>query len=66
LALGRLAGLSWLALRRGVSAPEEPTLPAGLVALAAGLVGARLVFAGLHGPYFLSNPLWRGVDMAAG
>jgi phosphatidylglycerol:prolipoprotein diacylglycerol transferase len=58
LALGCLAGLSWLALRRGVSAPEGAhAFPAGLLALAAGLVGARLVFAGLHGTYFLSNPL---------
>lgn len=66
LALGCLAGLSWLALRRGVSAQDSANpFAAGLVALAAGLVGARLVFAGLHGPYFLSHPLevawiWRG------
>ena len=66
LALGCLAGLSWLALRRGVSGPDSANpFTAGLLALAAGLVGARLVFTGLHGPYFLSHPLevawiWRG------
>jgi phosphatidylglycerol:prolipoprotein diacylglycerol transferase len=61
-----LAGLGWLALRRGVSAQAEAhSFPAALLALALGLVGARLVFAALHGPYFLGNPLevvwvWRG------
>ena len=66
LALGCLAGLGWLALRRGVSAGDEAhSLPAALLALAVGLVGARLAFAALHGPYFLGNPievvwLWHG------
>src|SRR3970040_1926 len=58
LALGCLAGLGWLALRRGVSAGDEAhSLPAALLALAVGLVGARLAFAALHGPYFLGNPI---------
>ena len=66
LALGCLAGLGWLALRRGVSAEVEVhSFPAALLALALGLVGARLAFAALHGPYFGGNPLevlwvWRG------
>src|SRR3989304_9632487 len=66
LALGCLAGLGWLALRRGVSAGvEPPSFPAALLALAVGLVGARLAFAALHGLYFLGNPIevvwvWRG------
>jgi prolipoprotein diacylglyceryltransferase len=66
LALGCLAGLSWLALRRGVAAEAEgQAFPAALLALALGLVGARLGFAFLHGPYFLGRPLevvwvWHG------
>ena len=62
LALGCLAGLGWLALRRGVSAEA---FPAALLALALGLIGARLVFAVLHGAYFLAHPgevawVWQG------
>jgi phosphatidylglycerol:prolipoprotein diacylglycerol transferase len=66
LALGCLAGLGWLALRRGVSAQlEAHALAAALLALGLGLVGARLAFAVLHGPYFIENPLeviwlWQG------
>jgi phosphatidylglycerol:prolipoprotein diacylglycerol transferase len=66
LALGCLAGLGWLALRRGVSAQAElDSFWAACGALAAGLVGARLVFAALHGAYFLEHPLevawlWQG------
>jgi phosphatidylglycerol:prolipoprotein diacylglycerol transferase len=66
LALGCLAGLGWLALRRGVSVQAElDSFWAACFALAAGLVGARLVFAALHGAYFLEHPLevawlWQG------
>jgi phosphatidylglycerol:prolipoprotein diacylglycerol transferase len=66
LALGCLAGLGWLALRRDVSRqPDNPPFTAALLALALGLIGARLVFAALHAPYFFENPLeaawvWRG------
>lgn len=66
LALGCLAGLGWLALRRGVSEQGAPAaFPAAVLALAFGLVGARLAFAALHAPYFLENPfealwVWRG------
>jgi len=66
LALGCLAGLGWLALRRGVSAQVEAhSFPAALLALGLGLGGARLGFAALHGPYFLGNRLevmwlWQG------
>jgi phosphatidylglycerol:prolipoprotein diacylglycerol transferase len=62
LALGCLAGLSWLTLRRGVSAAA---FPVALGALAMGLVGARIGFAVVHGAYFLENPIeaawvWQG------
>ena len=66
LALGCLAGLGWLALRRGVSPQAEvDSFWAACGALAAGVVGARLVFAALHGAYFLQHPLevawlWQG------
>jgi phosphatidylglycerol:prolipoprotein diacylglycerol transferase len=66
LALGCLAGLGWLALRRGVSREADVhAFPAALAALALGLVGARLGFILLHDRYFLGNPLeaawmWRG------
>ena len=66
LALGCLAGLGWLALRRGVSGEADVhAFPAALAALALGLVGARLGFILLHERYFLGNPLeaawvWRG------
>src|SRR3989304_4152711 len=61
LALGCLAGLGWLALRRGVSAEVEVhSFPAALLALALGLVGARLAFGALPGPHFVGNPLAAG------
>ena len=66
LALGCLAGLGWLALRRDDSAQDgHHAFTAGLAALALGLLGARLAFAALHAPFFLGNPLealwvWRG------
>jgi phosphatidylglycerol:prolipoprotein diacylglycerol transferase len=66
LALGCLAGLGWLALRRDVSAQAQPhAFTAALLAVALGLAGARLTFAALHAPYFLERPLeviwvWRG------
>ena len=66
LALGCLAGLGWLALRRDVSAQSQShVFAAAILALALGLAGARLAFAALHAPYFLERPLeviwvWRG------
>lgn len=66
LALGCLAGLVWLALRRGVSAQADAhAFQVALLALGMGVLGARLAFAALHGPYFIENPLevlwvWQG------
>lgn len=66
LALGCLAGLGWLALRRDLSdQTRDHAFRVALLALAAGLVCARLVFAALHTPYFFEHPLetlwvWRG------
>lgn len=72
LALGCLAGLLWLALRRanpGEAAGRQ--FGAGLAALTAGLVGARLGFVAVHLPYFLDHPVeivwvWEGGLSAAG
>lgn len=64
--LGCLAGLGWLARRRGVSSADQAdAFPAGVLALALGLAGARLGFAAVHAPYFLDHPfellwVWEG------
>jgi len=65
-ALGCLAGLCWLALRRGVQTEASAAaFMAALFALALGLAGARLGFAALHWPYYSQHPqeilwLWQG------
>ncbi len=61
-ALGCLAGLGWLAVRRGV-VPEANLAAfwAAVFALAMGLAGARLGFVALHWPYYsqhLQEILW--------
>ena len=65
-ALGCLAGLCWLAVRRGVL-PEAngAAFLAAVFALALGLAGARLGFAALHWPYYSQHPqevlwVWQG------
>jgi len=64
--LGCLAGLTWLAMRRAGSVEgNAAAFTAALLALALGLIGARLGFAVLHLPYFRSHPqeilwLWEG------
>jgi phosphatidylglycerol:prolipoprotein diacylglycerol transferase len=65
-ALGCLAGLGWLAVQRGPPAQAEAhSFRAALLALAAGVFGARMAFVALHGPYFVEHPaqtlwLWQG------
>lgn len=74
-ALGVMAGLAWLGMaefdrsppsaRRSEAQTAARRVDAGLVALASGLVGARLGFVLLHWPYYASRPvealwLWQG------
>jgi phosphatidylglycerol:prolipoprotein diacylglycerol transferase len=65
-AAGSLAGLAWLLLGdpirrltghwRDLEAAAFLRLDAGLVALAAGVLGARLAYVGAHWDYFASQP----------
>ncbi len=65
-ALGCLAGLCWLAVRRGVlPGANSAAFVAALFALAGGLAAARLGFTALHWPYFSQHPqeilwIWQG------